>query len=71
MVDFVAKRYGILPSELLIKGNSYDVMIAETSVGYENYLHNKDKGGNVLPTPPSLSQEEMLAMIERVRKNES
>jgi hypothetical protein len=70
-LDFVGKRYGKLPSEVMLEGSSLDIWIAELAVGYENYL-NKKHAGNLGPTPaPNLSQDEMRAMIERVKKNEN
>lgn len=42
-IDFVAKRYGVLPSEFLAKGNSIDLFCSELSVGYENWLQEKQQ----------------------------
>ncbi len=47
------------------KGTTFDILIAETAVGYENYLNRKDKD-QVLT--PDLSQDQMQAMIDRVKK---
>jgi hypothetical protein len=71
MVDFVAKRYGMLPSELLVRANTFDIMIAETAVGYENYLNKKDRGDTMTPQAPDLSEKEMQAMIDKVKEDES
>lgn len=64
-LDFVAKRYGKLPSEVLIVGDDLDLRCAELAVEYETYLNNKND-----PTKPpghNLSQEQMKAMIESVK----
>lgn len=49
------------------------MLVAEIAVGYQNYRYEeeerKSKGGP--PKPPNLTQEEMKAMIERVRNNET
>jgi hypothetical protein len=50
---------------MMEKGTTFDILVAETAVGYENYLNRKDKD-QVLT--PDLSQEQMQAMIDRVKK---
>lgn len=71
-LDFVAKRYGTLPSKVLAEGSSIDMLVAEIAVGYQNWTYEeaerKQKGAP--PKPPDLTQEQMMAMIERVRNNE-
>jgi hypothetical protein len=65
-VDFVAKRYGVLPSQLLAKGWNTDIVCANLAVGYENYLRRRaESGQNQTPQP---SVEEMQAMIARVNR---
>lgn len=68
-LDFVSKRYGKLPSEMLEVGSSIDVHIAEIAVEYENYLYKKERG-DISVNVPKMSQEQMQAMIDRV-KNEN
>lgn len=66
-LDLVAKRYGCLPSEVLVKGDSVDVAIADLSLRYENYVQKKaeaEQNGGGAQQP---SHEQMTSMIERVR----
>lgn len=67
-VDFVAKRYGCLPSQVLRSGDSIDIKIAAFAVAYENYLVKKEKNKAEGKVTPELSVDEMQAMIQRVRK---
>lgn len=69
-MDFIAKRYGVLPSELLAKGSSIDIHVAEIGVGYENYLYNKDKNRSIGPTPAKISQQEAQDMWNRLKQDE-
>jgi hypothetical protein len=66
-LDFVAKRYGRLPSEVLESGSSIDLQIANLAVQYENYLHKKHSDQANGKVTPNLSQEEMLSMLSAVR----
>lgn len=65
-LDFVAKRYGVLPSVVLDAGYNTDMICANLAVGYENYVAQKHRDGKD-PTKPEPTQEEMLAMIAKVR----
>jgi hypothetical protein len=71
-LDFVGKRYGVMPSELLSKGQSIDIWIAQIGVEYENYLHQKANGKTNLTAPtPTVSQEELMTMWKSVKENEN
>ena len=67
-LDFVAKRYGVLPSVVLSAGYDTDIICANIAVGYENYLNSDDGKGSVAAQP---TQEEMLAMIARVKNDKN
>lgn len=71
-IDWVARRYGVLPSRLLNEGDSIDIFLANLGQAYENHLNEKieNKSGQNLKSRPDLSQEQMLKMIEEV-KNKS
>ena len=63
----VCKRYGLLPSEFLNRGNSLDLYVADIAQQFETYVHNKHMNKTEVPEPPALSESEMQAMLERVR----
>jgi len=68
MLDAVAQRYGVLPSELLVKGNSLDITIANLA---QEYVNRKTAEANGQPTnqaAPNLTIEEMQAMVDRVKE---
>lgn len=67
-LDFVAKRYGKLPSEVIESGSSIDLQIANLAVAYENYLHKKYSNAKDGKITPELTVEQMQAMIDKVRK---
>lgn len=65
-LDFVAKRYGVLPSVVLDSGYNTDMICASLAVGYENYVAGMQREGKD-PTKAQPTQEELLAMIQRVK----
>jgi hypothetical protein len=64
-VDFLAKRYGYLPSKILESGTTMDLFVAETAVGYENWLAKNPKQGSTLGS--DYSTEQLQNMINAVR----
>lgn len=69
-LDFVAKRYGKLPSQVLREGSSLDVECGELAVAFENYLNEKHRAeAEGKPAPVKYSQQDLQAMMDAVRGN--
>lgn len=70
-MDFVAKRYGILPSQLLASGASIDFQIADLAVKYESWAKaSAEAKARGLPPPVQKSKtgiDELQAMMDQVR----
>jgi hypothetical protein len=66
----VAKRYGKLPSEVMLQGNTFDLYVSDVAARYQNFLYDKSKGKNLPSSAPAkeLSQEEMFDMIKRTKE---
>lgn len=65
-IDALGKRYSLLPSEVMNKASTFDLVVLDAAIGFEVYLQNKSEGKK---EAPQLSQEEMMKMMERVRNN--
>lgn len=66
MLDFVAERYGMLPSQVLKEGNSLDFVIAEAAQGYKNKLQAKANNKST-DLNDQYSQSELLDILNRSR----
>lgn len=64
----MARRYGVLPSYLLKHGDSLDIICAETGQRWENEQAERAATGKPTPVKHNLTQDEMLAMVERAKK---
>lgn len=64
-LDYVAKRYGCLPTLVLKSGTSLDMQIANFAANYENYLTAKAQGKK---PERKLSQTKMLTMLEKAKQ---
>jgi len=73
-LDFVAKRYGKLPSEVMREGTTFDLYVSDLAVKYQNWLHEKHSGKKNTLTPQQdnhgLSQEQLRSMMTRARSEE-
>lgn len=58
--------YGLLPSQVRDFGTTYDIKITEAMVSWENKLYEEAKTG--VPAAPQLSQEQMKAMLQKVKE---
>lgn len=64
----MAKMYGQLPSYVKDNANTYDMMVTDALLSWEHEQYERAQGK--LPTP-NLSQEQMRAMIDKVKKPRS
>jgi hypothetical protein len=65
-IDALGKRYSLLPSEVMEKASTFDLVVLDAALGFQSYLQDKADGKK---QTPKLSQEEMMAAMERVRKD--
>jgi len=65
LLDAISERYGVLPSQLLKEGNTFDLQIFDIAMSYRSYQASKDSGK---PMSASLFDEESLKQsLENVR----
>jgi len=66
-VDYTAKRYGVLPSQLIREGDTLDLDCANIAVAYEQFVMNNPG----VKTDHGLTQEQLMAQMERVKRAKS
>jgi hypothetical protein len=69
LLDSIATRYHCLPSEVVRSGDTLDVFIINAAIDIHRYMDECAKAqAEGKPKPArKLSQEQMKAMLERVR----
>lgn len=71
-LDNLASRYGVLPSEALSRASTLDLKVLDVSAKWAKRQNDIAEGKLTDKVSPKLSQEQMLAMINKVRgDNES
>jgi hypothetical protein len=66
MIDSLGKRYGMLPSEVLLRSNTFDLYIMDASMSFENYHHKKSMNNGMEPAV-DYSTDELLQMMAKAR----
>jgi hypothetical protein len=66
-LDGLGKRYGLLPSEILKRGDTLDLYIMDCAMSFERYHQQKELNKGKPPTP-NLSTEELLEIFNKNKK---
>jgi hypothetical protein len=66
MIDGLAKRYGLLPSEVLNKCSTLDLYIMDAAMSFENFHHKKAMNNGKDPTP-DYSEDELMKLLHKNR----
>jgi hypothetical protein len=62
-IDNIGKRYGLLPSKVLEQATTFDLVIIDAAMAFENHA-NRDRS-----IPPEVPEEDLLKMVESTRGN--
>ena len=66
-IDALGKRYSLLPSEVMVKASTFDLVVLDAALGYQSYIQDKAEGKKA---PVNATQQEMMAAMERVNKQD-
>lgn len=59
-IGHIAKTYGILPSEVILKATTYDLMITDVYTTWQNYQQNPNEVSNYSP-------DDLQTILERAK----
>lgn len=62
MLDRMGQRYGLLPSEVITRASTFDMVVMDISLNVERYHHDRQQPGYI----PPVSTDELLKIKERV-----
>jgi hypothetical protein len=66
-VDGLGKRYGLLPSEVLARGNTFDLYIMDCALTFENW-HAKKAANNGKDPIPDYTEDQLMTLLNKARK---
>lgn len=70
LLDNTAKRYGVLPSQLIREGDTLDIHIVNTATAWEQYqsdLAQARQSGKPMPAP-MIPEEKLQQMVQKVKE---
>jgi hypothetical protein len=72
-IDYISKRYGKLPSEVLNTASTFDIYVSDVAAKYQNYVYDKAeknrKSGYAEPVRHNHSTDELGEMLKRARED--
>lgn len=69
MIDSLAKRYGLLPSETIEKATTFDLYIMDVSLSFENYHHKKSMNNGKEPIDNYTTEDLVTIFNKNKNKN--
>lgn len=66
-IDGLGKRYGMLPSEVLDRSNTFDLYIMDMAMTFENYHHKKSMNNGRDPIP-DFTQDELITLLNKSKE---
>lgn len=66
-VDGLGKRYGLLPSEVLARGNTFDLYIMDCALTFENW-HHKKAANNGRDPIPDYTENELMTLLNKAKQ---
>jgi hypothetical protein len=63
LIDTMAERYGMLPSQVMANANTFDIFVADTAIGYRNYLNDRANGKSGTYNPTDYTQDDLLNIL--------
>ena len=64
MIDAMAERYSMLPTDIMDRATTFDLFVYDTVVGYKNAKMREEQG---VKETPAVSEEKMLQAYEKMR----
>tara|TARA_R110002012_G_scaffold316600_1_gene531750 strand:+ start:379 stop:588 length:210 start_codon:yes stop_codon:yes gene_type:complete len=69
MLDALGERYGLLPSEVLGKANTFDLNVYDITTKYHNKQQRKQAG--TYDINEEYTQEELQSIMDKARGNKN
>lgn len=68
LLDGLAQRYGLLPSEVMARADTLDVLVMDIAQSYRNYLEQQQaRRSGQPPQAPDIPVNKLEDMIRKVR----
>lgn len=71
MLDALASRYHLLPSEVLTRSDTLDILVMDTAISWQNFQEEqaRAKREGRAPPPPKTDVNILQSMFNEARQN--
>lgn len=69
LIDGMAHRYGLLPSEVIQRATTQDLYIYDAVSSYQQYIHTKERKKNNILNEPAEADANLVKQMEQWRAN--
>jgi hypothetical protein len=66
-VGRLAKQYGMLPSEVIQRATTFDLMVTDVLATYDEYIMHKSSG-TIMPQDDAFSVDELYEIMEKANE---
>ena len=66
-VDTLGKRYGLLPSEVIRRSNTFDLYILDAALSFEKFHQKKQENKGHVP-PEFYDQETLMKIMNKAKQ---
>jgi len=66
-LDSLGKRYGLLPSEVLDRGSTFDLYIMDAAMTFEQFHVKKAQNNGKVPTE-YYTEEQLMAIMQKAKQ---
>lgn len=63
-IDSLGKRYGLLPSEILRRADTFDLYVMDAAMSHELFQHKKQQNKGKLP-PDAYTKEQLQVILNK------
>ena len=63
-IDGLGKRYGLLPSEIIKRGDTFDLYVMDAAMSFE-YYHNYKAANKGKAPVPEYTQDQLLSILKK------
>jgi hypothetical protein len=71
MLDSLAERYGMLPSQILESATTLDLWVFDVAVSYKVHVEKRERDKEQGHATSDMSQEDLLKGLEKFREDRS
>lgn len=71
MIDTMAERYGMLPTDIIQRATTFDLFVFDSVVDYKNKLERRATGQEPVKGAVPRNEQQLIEMFKKVKNDAS